>query len=207
MSRTFFDIAISLDGFMAGDHRGPQNPLGDGGMQIHHWMFEQVAFWEHLGIEDGNEDGADGTLIRQTIARTGAYIMGKRMFEEGEANWPENLFKSDVYVLTHEKRDPWVQKGTTTFYFINDGIESAFEKAKQSANGKDIRIQGGGNTIQQFLNAGLINEFFIHISPIILGSGIRLFENIDKNIYDVEISEVIPSKLSTHLRYKLTRKA
>lgn len=206
MSKIFFDIAISLDGFMAGDHRGPQNPLGDGGRTIHNWMFVQKAFWEHLGMENGNEDGPDGALIRQTIERTGAYIMGKRMFEEGEANWPENLFKADVYVLTHEKRDPWIQKGTTTYYFINDGIESALEKAKQSANGKDIRIQGGGNIVQQFLIAGLIDEFFIHISPVILGSGIRLFENIDKDKYDVEISDVISSKLTTHIRYKLTRK-
>jgi len=206
MSKTIFDIAISLDGYMAGDNRSPQNPLGDDGMTIHNWMFVQKAFWEHLGKEDGSEDGPDGQLIRETIARTGAYIMGKRMFEEGEPNWPEDLYKADVYVLTHEKREPWIQKGATTFYFINDGIESAFEKAKQSAKGKDIRIQGGGNAIQQYLNAGLIDEFCIHISPIILGSGIRLFDNIEKNLYNVEISEVIPSKLTTHIKYKLTKK-
>ena len=206
MSKTIFDVAISLDGFMAGDNRSPQNPLGDGGMTIHNWMFIQKAFWEHLGKEDGKEDGPDGKLIWETIARTGAYIMGKRMFEEGEPNWPEDLFKSDVYVLTHEKRAPWIQKGTTVFYFINDGIESAFEKAKQSANGKDIRIQGGANTIQQFLNAGLVDECCIHISPLILGSGIRLLDNINNDLYNVEISEVIPSKLTTHLKYKLTRK-
>ena len=139
-------------------------------------------------------------------ARTGAYIMGKRMFEEGEPNWPEDLFKADVYVLTHEKRKPWVQKGTTTFYFINDGIESALEKAKQSANGKDIRLQGGANIIQQFLNAGLVDEFWIHISPAILSGGIRLLDNIKKDRFDIEISEVIPSTLTTHLKYKLTKK-
>lgn len=206
MGKTIFDIAISLDGFMAGDNRSPQNPIGDGGMEIHNWMFKQKAFWEHLGKEDGTEDDGDGKLIRETIARTGTYIMGKRMFEEGEPNWPEDLFKSDVYVLTHEKREPWIQKGTTVFYFINDGIESALSKAKLSANGKDIRIQGGGSTIQQFLNAGLIDEFCIHISPVILGSGIRLLDNINKDLFDIEISEVIPSALTTHLNYKLTVK-
>jgi len=154
MSKTIFDIAISLDGFMAGDNRSPQNPIGDGGLTIHNWMFVQKAFWEHLGTQGGDEDGPDGEVIRETVARAGAYIMGKRMFEEGEPNWPEDLFKADVFVLTHEKREPWIQKGTTIFYFINDGIKSAFEKAKQSPNGKDIRIQGGANTIQQFLNAG-----------------------------------------------------
>lgn len=102
------------------------------------------------------------------------------------------MYKADVFVLTHEKRDPWVQQGTTTFYFINDGIESALAKAKQSAKGKDIRIQGGANTIQQYLNAGLVDEFFIHIAPVFLGSGIRLFDGIDKTKYDIQIMEVIP---------------
>ena len=128
MSKTIFDIAISLDGFMAGDNRSPQNPIGDGGLTLHNWMFVQKAFWEHMGTKGGNEDGPDGELIREIFKRTGAYIMGKRMFEEGEPNWPEDLFKADVYVLTHEKREPWIQKGSTTFHFINDGIESAFEK-------------------------------------------------------------------------------
>ncbi|MFA7419070.1 MAG: dihydrofolate reductase family protein [Melioribacteraceae bacterium] len=206
MSKIIFDSGISLDGFFAGENRGPNNPMGGVSGKIHTWMLNQKAFWEHLGMEAGNEDGPDGKFIRETIARTGSYIMGKRMFEEGEVSWPEDLYKADVYVLTHEKREPWVQKGTTTFYFINDGIQSALEKARQSAKGKDIRIQGGANTIQQFLNAGLIDEFFIHIAPVFLGSGIRLFECIDKDIYDIQIVEVIPSNLTTHIRYKLTKK-
>lgn len=206
MSSIIFDSGISLDGYFAGDHRGPQNPMGGVSGQIHSWMFNQKAFWEHLGLEGANEDGADGKHIRATINRTGAYIMGKRMFEEGEAVWPNDLYKADVYVLTHEKREPWVQEGSTTFYFINDGIESALEKARQAAKGKDIRIQGGANTIQQFLNAGLIDEFFIHISPVFLGSGIRLFEGMDNDKYELQIVEVIPSDLTTHIRYKLTKK-
>ena len=172
---------------------------------IHSWMFNQKAFWEYLGFEGGKEDGPDGKFIRETIERTGAFIMGKRMFEEGEDSWPNDLYKADVYVLTHEKREPWVQEGTTTFYFINDGIESALDKARQSAKEKDIRIQGGANTIQQFLNAGLVDEFFIHIAPVFLGSGIRLFDGIDKDKYDLQIVDVIPSDLTTHLRYKLTK--
>ena len=205
MSKIIFDSGISLDGFFAGDNRSPSNPMGGVSGEIHKWMFNQKSFWQHLGIDEGNEDGLDGQFIRETITRTGAYIMGKRMFEEGEAVWPEDLFKANVYVLTHEKRESWVQKGTTTFYFINDGIQSALEKAKQSAKGKDIRIQGGADTIQQFLNAGLIDEFFIHIAPVFLGSGIRLFDGIDKDIYDIKIVEIIPSDLTTHLRYKLTK--
>ncbi len=150
MSKIIIDCGISLDGFFSGDNRSPQNPMGGVSMQIHQWMFKQKAFWNHLNMESGEEYGADSELIDAVFARTGAYIMGKRMFDRGEAVWPENLFKLDVYVLTHEKREPWVQKGTTTFYFINDGIESALQKAKKSSNEKDIRIQGGANTIQQF---------------------------------------------------------
>lgn len=206
MGKIIFDSGISLDGFFAGDNRGPGNPMGGVSGKIHMWMFNQKAFWEYLGMNRGKEDGPDGKLIRDTIARTGAFIMGKRMFEEGEVSWPEDLYKADVYVLTHEKREPWVQKGTTTFHFINDGIESALEKARQSANGKDIRIQGGANTIQQFLNAGLVDEFFIHIAPVFLRSGIRLFDDIDNDMYDIQIEEVIPSNMTTHLRYKLKKK-
>jgi dihydrofolate reductase len=205
MSKIIVDVAISLDGFMAGDNRGPKNPLGDGGEAIHNWMFRQKAFFRSHGMEGGEEDGADGKLIEEVFARTGAYIMGKRMFEEGEANWPEDLFKKDVYVLTHEKREPWVQKGATTFYFINNGIESALEKARESANGRDIRIQGGGDTVQQFFNAGLVDELTVHISPVFLGSGIRLFDNIDKTKYTIEISEVIHSPATTHINYKLNK--
>jgi dihydrofolate reductase len=206
MSKIIFDSGISLDGFFAGNNRSPQNPMGGVSGQIHSWMFDQKAFWEYLGFEGGTEDGPDGKLIRETIERTGAFIMGKRMFEEGEASWPNDLYKTDVYVLTHEIREPWIQEGTTTFYFINDGIESALNKAKQSAKGKDIRIQGGANTIQQFLNAGFVDEFFIHIAPVFLGSGIRLFDGIDQNKYDLKIVEVIPSNMTTHLRYMMIKK-
>lgn len=210
MTRTFFDTAISLDGFMAGENRSPQNALGDGGMTLHRWMFVQKIFWEQLGMnnpppeyhssESRTADG-DADLIKETIARTGSCIMGKRMFEEGEPNWPEDLFKCDVYVLTHEKRAPWVQRGGTTFYFINDEIESALSKAKKSANGKDVRIMGGADTLHQFMNAGLIDEFVVHLTPVILGSGLRLFDQIDKNKFNPELTRVLPSSMTTHLYY------
>ncbi len=206
MSKIIFDSGISLDGFFAGDNRGPKNPMGGVSGKIHIWMLNQKAFWEYLGMDGGKEDGPDGKLIKESNTRPGAFIMGKRMFEEGEVSWPNDLYKADVYVLTHEKREPWVQEGSTTFHFVNDGIEGALEKAKQSAKGKDVRIQGGANTIQQFLNAGLVDEFFIHIAPVFLGSGIRLFDGIDKDKYHLEIVEVIPSDWTTHLRYKLTKK-
>ncbi|HEY4111317.1 dihydrofolate reductase family protein [Puia sp.] len=204
MSKTFFDIGLSLDGFIAGANGSPKNPLGDHGTTIHNWMFIQKAFWEHLNTTGGEKDDADGTLIRNAIARTGAYIMGKRMFDEGEASWPENLFKAPVYVLTHEKRQPWVQKGSTTFYFVNDGIESAYEKAKASAGNKDIRIQGGAECIRQYLNAGYVGEFTLHIAPVLIGSGIRFFDGVDKTKYLFNITNTIASPMVTHISYSAT---
>ena len=128
MCKVIFDSGISLDGYFAGDNRSPENPMGGVSGKIHHWMFKQKAFWKHVKMEGGQEYGPDSKLIDDVFARTGSYIMGKRMFEEGEVVWAEDLYEADVYVLTHEKREPWVQKGTTTFYFINDGIASALEK-------------------------------------------------------------------------------
>lgn len=205
MSKVFFDAAISLDGFIAGENRGVDNPLGDGGLALHNWMFKQKAFYRSMNSDAGEEEGPDGKLIDDVFARAGAYIMGKRMFEEGEKHWPENLFKKDVYVLTHEKREPWVQKGSTVFYFVNEPIEAVLEKAKASANGGDVRLQGGANMLQQYLNAGLVDDFMIHITPIILGKGIRLFEGIDKDKVKPEVTRVIHSPLTTHLHYRLVK--
>lgn len=206
MSKVFFDVGISLDGFIAGENRGPKNPLGDGGTTIHQWMFNQKAFWETHNIESGKEDGPDGDLIRNVFARTGAYIMGKRMFDEGEPNWPEDLFKEHVYVLTHEKRNPWVQKGTTTFHFINDGIDAALTLARAKANGKDIRLQGGADMIQQYLNAGVVDEFTLHIAPVLIGSGVRLLENVDKKKVRVIVTSSTTSPLANHVNFKIVKK-
>ena len=205
MSKVFFDTGLSLDGYMAGENRGPDNPLGDRGTQIHQWMYRQSAFWKNFGMERGKTDNPDNTHIAKTFERSGAVIMGKRLFEEGEKHWPEDLYKTPVYVLTHEVREPWVQKGSTTFYFVNDGIESALEQARANANGKDIRINGGGEIIRQYLNAGLIDEFTIHIAPIILGRGIRLFDDIDRNTVKVEIVEADTSDLATHITYAVKK--
>lgn len=206
MSKVFFDAGISLDGYIAGDNRGPTNPLGDGGPMIHNWMYKTREFWNHLGGKNGEPGTADGAMVEKTFSRTGVVIMGKGIFDEGEANWPEDLFKCPVYVLTHEAREPWVQKGSTTFYFINDGIHSALEKARTNANGKDIRINGGANVIQQYLNAGLIDEGNLHIAPVVLGSGIRLFDKLDKKKVKPEIVEVTHSPEATHIHYKFTKK-
>lgn len=207
MSKIFFGVGISIDGFIAGLNGSPTNPLGDGGTEIHQWLYRQKAFIDMLEMGDGGETGKDNDILDEIIDRTGANIMGKRMFEEGEGNWPENApFHTPVYVLTHQVRDPWERKGGTTFYFINDGIESALEKAKKAAGNKDIKISGGANVIQQYLNAGVIDDFIIHLSSNIVGKGVRLFDNLDKDKFSVEIIEACNTTLVTHLRYKVNNK-
>jgi dihydrofolate reductase len=206
MGKIFIDVGMSLDGFIAGLNGGTKNPLCDGGIEIHKWLFNQKSFLKELGLGEEGETGKDNDLVIETFTRTGASIMGKRMFEEGEANWPENApFHCPVYVLTKESRKPWERKGGTTFYFINDGMQSALEKAKKAAGTKDIRISGGANVIQQFLNAGLVDEFTIHLASIFLGKGIRLFDNYMEKI-NVEITDVINSSIVTHLNYKIIKK-
>lgn len=207
MGKVFFDIGITIEGYIAGPNRGPENPLGDDGLTIHDWMFRQKSFLQNLGMEGGNENNNDNEIIEKTFNRTGANIMGRHMFEEGEADWSEEApFETPVYVLTHYQRDSWERKDGTTFYFTNESIDAILQKAKKDAGEKDVRISGGASVIQQYLNAGLIDEFSIHIAPMLMGNGIRLFENIQKEKFSFEIANVIHSPEVTHIFYNVVNK-
>src|ERR1700687_240017 len=128
--------------------------------------------------------------------------MGKRMFEAGEQMWPEEApFHTPVFVVTHEKRDPWARPGGHPFHFVNDGIEPALDQAREAARGRDVRIAGGGATILEYVNAGLIDEFSIALSPVLFGSGIRLFEGVDPSRVALEPVRAEPSPRVTHLTY------
>ncbi|MFF2225422.1 dihydrofolate reductase family protein [Streptomyces globisporus] len=128
--------------------------------------------------------------------------MGKRMFDAGEQMWPEEApFHTPVFVVTHEKRDPWERPGGTTFHFVNDGIETALEQAREAAGDRDVRIAGGGATILECVNAGLIDEFSIALSPVLFGSGIRLFEGVDADRVGLEQVRADPSPRVTHVTY------
>ena len=128
--------------------------------------------------------------------------MGKRMFEAGEQSWPEDApFHTPVFVVTHEPRDPWERPGGTTFHFVNDGIEAALDRAREAARDRDVRIAGGGATILEYVNAGLIDEFSIALSPVLFGSGIRLFEGVDAGRVALEPVRAEPSPRVTHLTY------
>lgn len=205
MSKIFVDVGISLDGFLSGPNPDTKNPIGEGGLAIHEWMFSQLAFRRHLNLGDDGEKGTDNELVEETFQRIGANIMGKVMFNTGEFNWPENApFHCPVYVLTHEKRAPWERLGGTTFYFVNEPVEQLLEKALKVAGSKDVRISGGANVIRQYLNAGLVDELNLHIAPLFLGKGIPLFDNLDTSKNTLTIIEAIHSEKVTHLRYKVT---
>lgn len=177
-SKVFFSVSMSLDGFIApeslGDLMGPQ------WMELQQWVFPLRFFRENLHLGEGGEEGRDNDIATETFERTGASVMGRRMFDAGEHAWPaEAPFHTPVFVVTHEKRDPWQRPGGTTFHFVNDGIQAALDQARETAGDRDVRIAGGGATILQFVNAGLVDEFSIALSPVLFGSGIRLFEGVD----------------------------
>lgn len=209
MSNIFVNIGLSLDGYMAPE-----------GMTMEHWGTPEYKEWgakwgammswilklqyfrESLKFGPGGETGPVNDMFRHTMQRSGASIMGKRMFEQGEASWPEEApFHTPVFVLTNEKREPWVRPGGTTFYFVNDGVESALEQAKKAAGDRDVRISGGADVIQQYLNMGVVDELEIATAPVMFGSGRRLFENLREPIPRFRIDKVVEGSAATHVRY------
>jgi len=205
MSRVFVDVGMSLDGFIAGPNGRPGNPLGDGGTRIHDWVFRLASFSERAGLS-GGETGADDDIVRAVFARTGANVMGRRMFDEGEVGWPTKApFHTPVFVLTHDAREPWVRPGGTTFYFVTDGFESALEKARAAAGALDVRISGGADVIQQALKAGAVDELAIHVAPIIMAHGVRLFDHLSTADVTLQPVEAIQSPVVTHLRYRVVK--
>jgi dihydrofolate reductase len=205
MGTVHASLGMSLDGFVAGPNAGPNNPLGDGGMRIHRWVYDLEAWRERQSLQ-GGKTNADNEVSRETYARTGAFVMGRRMFDEGEVGWPDPPpFRAPVFVLTNRAREPWVRQGGTTFTFVTDGVESALKQARAAAGEKDVLISGGADTIGQFVEAGLLDELQIHLAPVLLGEGVRLFEGIDPRSVELERTRVIDSPRVTHLRYRVVK--
>jgi dihydrofolate reductase len=209
MTEVFVNIGLSLDGYMAPEGMTIENwekpeskNWGAKWGELMAWTINQQYIRENLKLGPGGEAGPVNDMVRNTTERIGANIMGKRMFEQGEVSWPEEApFHTPVCVLTHEKREPWVRPGGTTFYFVNDGPESALEQARESAGGRDIRIAGGADVIQQYLNLRVIDELEVALAPVLFGGGRRLFENLREPAPRFRIDKVLDTPAATHLRY------
>jgi dihydrofolate reductase len=209
MSKVFVNIGLSLDGYMAPEGMTMENwdtpdykNWGAKWGALMRWLINQQFFRENLMLVPGGETGPVNDMVRKTKERIGANIMGNRMFEQGERAWPEEApFHTPVYVLTHETREPWVRPGGTTFYFINDGAASALMQAREAAGGRDIRIAGGADVIQQYLNMGVIDELEIALAPILFNGGRRLFENLHESVSQFRLDKVLDGSAATHLRY------
>jgi dihydrofolate reductase len=214
MAKLTLDISMSLDGFVAGPNQTLDEPLGKGGEQLHEWAFAARSWRESHGLS-GGETNVDSEVIDEHIGNTGATVMGRRMFSGGEGPWEDDPnaeawwgddppFHHPVFILTHHAREPVIKQGGTTFTFVTDGIESALAQARAAAGDKDVAVAGGASVAQQYLEAGLLDEIQIHIAAVLLGDGVRLFENhLGLEGREVECTRVIESPAVTHLRYRV----
>ena len=205
-------FAISLDGFGAGPRQDLQNPLGVRGTELHGWFFTTETFKKmtgHPGDKTGGTTGVDNEMAMKSFENVGAWILGRNMFGPVRGPWPDDSWKGwwgdeppyhvPVFVLTHHARAPLEMKGGTTFHFVTDGIESALEQAKRAAGSRDVRIGGGVATLRQYMNAGLIDELHLAMSPVLLGEGENLFAGM--NLYELgfNVVKTVAGENATHM--------
>ena len=216
MSAVGCDISVSLDGFVAGPEPDLEQPLGRGGERLHEWAFGLRSFRERHG-ETGGETGIDDEVMQESQERAAAFVMGRRMFGGGPGPWGDEPwegwwgddppFHAPVFVVTHHARPPLVKRGGTTFTFVTEGVEAAVERARAAAAGRDVAISGGADVIQQALRAGLLDELQLHVVPLLLGAGTRLFDRLESAPIQLDKTRVIDSPGVTHLRFRVTTKA
>ena len=210
--RTFADISVSLDGFVAGPAPSLEEPLGRGGEQLHAWVF-RLAAWRRAHGLDGGEDGPEARWVEEIVERTGAYVMGRRMFSGGEGPWDDDPnatgwwgdappFHAPVFVVTHHPRAPLELTGTT-FTFVTDGVASALAQARGVAGDRDVQVSGGADVIRQALELGSLDELQLHTAPVVLGSGTALLGGVAPAA--LEIAETVATPQATHVRYRITK--
>jgi dihydrofolate reductase len=211
MTRLTCDITMSLDGFVAGPNQTLEEPLGKDGEQLHEWLVRLASFRERHGMS-GGEANDDSAVVEEAVGAVGAFVMGRRMFSGGEGPWEEDPnadgwwgddppFHVPVFVLTHHARETVTKEGGTSFIFVTDGIESALEQARSAAGDKDVSIGGGASVLQQYLQAGLLDEIQIHVAPVLLGGGVRLFDAVGP--MRLEVTRVIGSAHVAHLKFRV----
>jgi dihydrofolate reductase len=206
-------ISVSLDGYVAGPNQSQEDPLGEGGERLHDWLVVLKAWREPSGLEGGDEN-VSSAVVAEEKANVGAEIMGRGKFGPATRGaWGDNPwrgwwgddppFHMPVFVLTHHEREPLVLSDTT-FTFVTDGIESALERARDAARDKDVFIGGGADVINQYLAAGLVDELELHVAPILLGGGARLFDGVGPDL-KLEGLRVIEAPGVAHLKYRIAR--
>jgi dihydrofolate reductase len=214
MSKFRFHLSVSADGYVAGPNQSEENPLGEGGEELHEWAFP-LAAWRKPHGKEGGEVNASTPVVEEMQANVGAGVMGRNMFgpirrgDWGDGSWRgwwgENPpFHYPVFVLTHHAREPLEMEGGTTFTFVTDGIESALEQATNAADGKDVLLNGGANVAQQYLAAGLIDEFEMSIVPDLLGGGERLLDNLGPDL-KLEQLRAVEAPGVTHVKYGVVK--
>ncbi len=212
MGRLTFDISMSVDGYAAGPNATQEEPLGVGGEELHEWAFKAASWNEAHGREGGESSSADNDVMAESIGVPGAIIMGRHMFSGEGGPWGDPPFQGwwgddppfhvPVFVLTHHEREP-LTLGDTMFTFVTDGADSALAQAREAAGDRDVSIAGGANVIQQYLRAGLVDEFQVHIAPRLLGGGVALFDALGTTLPELELDRVVAGEHATHLRYRV----
>ncbi|MDB6170994.1 MAG: bifunctional deaminase-reductase domain protein [Chthoniobacteraceae bacterium] len=201
-------FGVSVDGYGAGPNQSLENPLGAGGENLHQWFFPTRAFQKMVG-KDGGTTGVDNDFAERGFDGVGASILGRNMFGPIRGAWPDDEWKgwwgedppyhSQVFVLTHHPRASIQMKGGTTFHFVTEGIHVALERAREAAGGLDVRLGGGAATIRQYLQAGLVDELHIAVSPIMLGSGEPLFAGLDLAKLGYKLTEHVTTPAAMHV--------
>jgi dihydrofolate reductase len=195
MTTVTCDVSVSVDGFVAGPNQSVEHPIGEGGLRVHEWHFDP--------------QGEDKAIVDTWMSTPGAYVMGRNMFGPGRGAWDlewrgwwgdDPPYHHPVFVLTHHERDPLSMKGGTTFHFVTGGIEAAVAAADEAAGGSPVAIAGGASTINQALAAGLLDELHLHIAPILLGRGERLFDGVPADLA-LRPVQVVSSPTVTHVKY------
>jgi len=211
VSRLRLKISMSLDGFVAGPSQSVDHPLGLGGIRLHEWVFP-LSVWRAMHGLQGGEVNESTRVLEESLANIGATVMGRNMFGGHPGPWRDENpwngwwgssppFHHPVFVLTHHARAPLALDGGTTFTFVTDGLAAALERARQAAGDKDVSLAGGAKVAQQYLVAGLVDEMEIHLVPILLGSGERLFDNVGDDLHGLVLVRTIVAPMVTHLKF------
>ena len=207
-----YATAISLDGFTAGPEQSLDNPIGIGGSRLHDWI-KELAVWRESHGEEGGIETASSDVLKESRAEVGAYVMGRNMFGGGPGPWATDEpwngwwgddppFQLPVFVVTNHARDPLVCEGGTTFTFVTEGVEAAIAQAQEAAAGRDVAIAGGATVARQALTAGLVDELRLDLVPVLLGRGVRLFDDGDTPV-GLEQLSVVEGRGVTHLAYRV----